>query len=243
MRLLGYMVTYKEWPDTWQSGRLLRECFEEWWPCLDGLLFYDDRSTDQTASWLRSYASTTPNIAVHVRPIENLSFIEHEGLFREDAWRLLEQEFAPVEGDWVMTLDADEVIRSPYPEYVKELCERIDRDGYDSLEFHFHEVWTPIDTSPMVRMDGFWAETNGIRACKWKPGMKFKDRKMASGSLPDGLERLRHTTEIDILHYGYARQEDRERKYQRYRGRPGHNPKHISSILKRPTLAPLPPLG
>ena len=39
-----------------------------------------------------------------------------------------------------------------------------------------------------------------------------------------------------ILHFGYAVQEDREYRYQRYGNDRNHNRKHIESILKTPSL-------
>ena len=238
MRLFGYLVTRNE------MGRYLEECLEEWLPCLDGLLIWDDRSTDGTWDWLISDEGPQGEIAVGTRHVEQFSFLENEGCFREDAWRSMEDVLKPKEGDWIMSLDADEIIRYPYPEYLKELFEALGRNGYNGVEFHIHEVWTPLDEPPMIRTDGFWAQTEGLRACQWVPDGKFKATKMGGGSLPvNPAPNIMHSVEIDILHYGYARQVDREKKYERYRSKSGHNPRHISSILKPPTLAPLPPLG
>jgi hypothetical protein len=42
--------------------------------------------------------------------------------------------------------------------------------------------------------------------------------------------------DLAIMHFGYARHEDRIAKHARYSTTRGHNPRHIASILTTPQL-------
>lgn len=234
MKLYSYLTTKNE------TGRYLEECLEELMPYVDGLVIWDDQSTDGVG--MRQLA-TKYGAVLFTRPTECFSFVEDESAFREDAWTAMAVQFQPTEDDWILSIDADEFLRTPYPEYLKELCEALGREGYNGLQFHIHEVWTDITEAPEIRTDGFWAQTEGLRACRYQPNPKFKEAKLGGGSLPSYVDNVVDNVTMDILHYGYAREEDRQKKYQRYRAHMGkHNPRHISSILQTPTLAPLPPL-
>lgn len=233
--LYSYLTTKNE------TQRYLAEFLEELAPYVDDLLIYDDQSYDwDDLAELAEYAGAT----LVRRPGYAFSFAEDESFFRQQAWDAMVEYFEPTEDDWILSLDADEFLRAPYPEYVKELCDGLAPHGYNGLKLHIHEVWTDITEPPEIRTDGFWAQTEGLRLCRFRPNAKFSPAKLGGGSLPDYIDSVVVSAEIDILHYGYARQEDRRKKYDRYRSHSGrHNPRHISSILKTPTLAPLPPLA
>lgn len=233
MSLYSYVVTRNE------TGRYFEEFLQDLSPYVDDLLVYDDRSSD--IEKLRELCSEY-DVPLVSRPVAHFSFVENESFFREQAWNEMVRNFDPTEDDWILTLDADEILRAPYPEYVSEYCQHLSRIGHNGLKFHIHEVWTPIEEPPQIRTDGFWGQVEGLRACRYQPQGIFNNTKLGGGSLPTYVDNVVTTSDIDILHYGYAKPEDRQTKYQRYHGRRGHNPNHISSILQTPTLAPLPPL-
>jgi hypothetical protein len=63
---------------------------------------------------------------------------------------------------------------------------------------------------------------------------------MGCGSAPTYVENAKSVAarDVAILHYGYASEADRRAKYARYSNRPGHNIRHVESILRKPELEP-----
>jgi hypothetical protein len=104
------------------------------------------------------------------------------------------------------------------------------------------EVWghNPIGW-PLLRTDGYWGNIRCTRLFTYKKNGTIKDVPMACGSEPDYVVRTPNPTPgkpLQLLHYGYAHEDDRKDKYERYSKHAGHNPAHIESILKTPQLKP-----
>lgn len=225
MRIYSYLVTKNE------AGRYLKRALTSILDWTDGLVVYDDQSTDDTLE----VVSDIGGISTIVRPDDVPSFLENEGKFREAAWRAMEEVLEPQDGDWILTLDADEFLIANLADLRNELATATER-GIQALWCHVHECWAVDGEDLMVRTDGYWGSITALRACVWQPDGDFADRTMGGGSVPSYARHVATAKSFEILHLGYLRQEDREAKYQRYRQKPGHNPRHIESILKRPML-------
>lgn len=189
-------------------------------------LVCDDRSTDDSVSVARQFS----NVVVTCRP-ENLpSFLQHEGHFRQWCWTELAKCGAR-KGDWVLSIDADEFLIG------ETLPGESEVTGWG---IHHPEVWGfDSDGTPVIRTDGFWGDDAQLRLAPWRDCAPiFPDRAMGSGSLPlYARDIVASTPWLTLLHYGYARHEDRIAKYERYMEHSfGHNPTHIASILVHPTL-------
>lgn len=226
MRILSYLITKNE------AGRYLEQTVHNLREHVDELIVYDDRSDDNTVQILQDL-----KVNYFIRPSLELSFLENEADFREQAWERMENLLDPRHQDWVLSLDADEVLRTS--RNLHDICAEATQQGHGGLRMHIHEMWTPTQ----IRTDGWWDQTTGVRLSEYMPGSHFRSfetHRFGGGSLPVFTGPVADLTEADILHYGYTRQEDREAKYQRYKGRLGHNPRHIDSILATPMLAELP---
>lgn len=230
MDMYGYMVTYNE------GDRYLREAIESLKGQVAGLFVYDDQSTDNTVDILQELK--LPHL---VRPAGRPSFLEHEGVFRQDAWSRMTSMFSPKSGDWIITLDADEQLRSCCP--LRDVAATAQDQGENGTWMQVREMWA----KDQMRVDGFWGGIKALRLCAFKPDGLFKTFRqngdpirMGGGSLPDYVDRPGKTTLADILHYGYYDPEGRPAKMKRYSAVPGHNPRHIRSIMQPPMLAPLP---
>lgn len=247
MRIFSYMVTHNE------ASRYLRGTIDAVMAWADGLFVYDDRSTDETVGVVLDHGG----VDFQVRPRREPSFMEDESAFRENAWRCMEEALKPEEGDWILTLDADEKLLYESRDDLLDACDLAEKTGYDSIRCRVHECWG-VDGGPTndhfwdsmrtgvlysnmpVRMDGYWGHITAVRACQYKPGGSFKTAAMGGGSVPDYVQRIcPDIVAFEIAHLGYLRQADREKKYARYKDRPGHNKTHIESILARPKLAKL----
>lgn len=233
MNIFGYMVVKNE------LGRYLRESVKYFADAVDGLLIYDDRSDDLTPELIKELVPAK-NTTFLIRPPGSPSFADSESDFRQEAWDMMVRHLKPRSDDWILTLDADEFLRMRTPDSLRQACRNATEDNFDGLWMHVHEVWGRDDWRPLVRTDGWWGEISALRLCRYQPKGVFKGQFLGGGSLPDNIHRPGRTQEVEILHFGYMTQEDREAKYRRYLGTPGHNPRHINSILQQPVLAEIP---
>ena len=205
-----------------EVGRYLENCLKSLKPHVDIIHIVDDQSEDQTKQIAEQYGAT-----VHVRPDHIPSFIEHEAQFRSYAW----SKIPATTGDWILCLDADEFLTGPIRSVAKDFIKT----------FKVKEVFGFKDQKPVVRMDGQWSQITATRLAPWTQQTEFPNRPMGCGSLPTELAvaATELISEPQIIHMGYAREQDRNNKYDRYRNLTGHNPKHIASIVSEPTLRPL----
>lgn len=218
-----------------EANRYLESFLQHHAGMFDGHAFYDDQSTDRSVQIVNDLGDNS--CLAGVREDHEPSFLEHEGQFRQNAWNWAENLFCLQEGDWVLSIDADEMLMT------QDLTRVCNWAFNEVICFSIPEVFmVDVDGAPWVRTDGYWGNLSGPRMCKWKgyPFGTYNDLSMACGSLPAYYDSMSYGQEVTpdatILHYGYAKHEDRLAKYQRYNGLPGHNPKHIESIMQKPTL-------
>lgn len=233
MRIFGLLCVRNE------AARYLNDCLLWHSSILDDIFVYDDQSDDATATIAENLGAY-----VEIRPDEVLSFTEHEGEFRQAAWNAFEYVLMPEAGDWVLALDADEFfVASAGPERValQELARAADLDDCNAVTLHFHEVFGKNDDGdPLVRVDGYWGDTDHPRLFRYQERGKFANRKMGGGSTPTYVNPTRANGKAVMLHYGYYRRQDQERKHAFYTAlQNGHNPQHIDSIVSyERTLVP-----
>lgn len=205
----------------------------------DTFSFYDDQSDDDTLDIAMSIVGSC-----YRRDDGTPSFLEHEGRFRQDAYNWLERHVTPEPGDWIISVDCDEII-----------CTTDGSRPWDAIRAAINTapptataIMVPIpecfgvdmDTGkPLLRTDGWWGKIRGTRLFKWQPGGEFADKPMGSGSEPSYAIKgpFGDAGPLRIMHLGYARSEDVQAKYRRYNAMAhGHSDKHIQSIIATPTL-------
>jgi len=235
-RILLYMVTRNE------SDRYLESTLDNARSWADRIVVYDDQSTDAT----QDIVSGISGIDWFLRPDSVPSFLEDESAFREAAWRSLEIACEPVPGDWVVSLDADELLLLPETEKgidrtLRSVCEDAEKIHSNGIWCHVHEIWgrTP-DNQPQIRVDGEWGKIKALRVVAWEPNGDFQSKKMGGGSVPSYVTQVTYTNQFEIAHLGYYSEKDRQLKYERYQGRSGHGARHIQSIILPPKLDILP---
>lgn len=211
-----------------EAGRWLHESLAQLLTLDIPVLVCDDRSEDETVEIAQGF----PNVKVSRRPNGVAPFMQHEGHFREWCWYRMGMEFPVSESDdWVVSIDADEILLGKVTPGEGPIS------GWTPNR---HEVWgfDPEDGAPLIRVDGFWAQAQQPRLARLQPRPDFPDRALASGSIPSyARHEVGHTPWMTIMHLGYACEEDRREKYDRYTDHPfGHNPQHIESILSQPKL-------
>jgi glycosyltransferase involved in cell wall biosynthesis len=193
------------------------------------LIVTDDHSTDATRDVVRRYTSL-------LQETDEPLFWKHEGQARQ---RHLDYAANWIkDGDWVLSLDADETINKP--ELVAEIVKQANPID-DAVGIPLYEFWTPTQ----YRVDGWWFGTMSSRLFRYRTGGKMADKQMASGSEPTYVAdsvfagRWVKQTDVHLLHWGYLNPVDRERKYLAYSkrlGGHGHHSMHVDSIIKQPQL-------
>ena len=232
MRVVAHMVTRNE------AGRYLKLVLDQLRLFgFDMVTVYDDRSTDKTLE-----VALSAGAMVQVRSAGVPPFADDESAFRQAAWSWMMRFAQP---DVVLSIDADELLMAKTTDL--RACLRAAATEAQAKPWRLDkaELWSiGDDWVPRQRVDGLW---KGISDVRLVPGgdTPFQVKRLAGGTVPDrwfddGCPRTCGL--LSIAHLGYLSGVDREEKYARYRGRMGHNPRHVASILTTPTLEPRPDL-
>jgi glycosyltransferase involved in cell wall biosynthesis len=224
-RIIGHMVTRNE------RNRYLADTLNYLHLLVDDVVAYDDQSDDGTLEYLRS-----TNISCVRRPDDIPPFAHNESRFREAAWRYMERAVHPEEGDWILCIDADEALVpiGTYTGWVQGQIDHALAHASRAVRFKVEEIFGyDEDGWPLVRKDGYWAQIHACRLVEWRHGGYFELCHEGGGSVPNAWTRPSvDSADMAILHYGYARADDRETKHERYSMSSGHNPQHVASILQ-----------
>jgi glycosyltransferase involved in cell wall biosynthesis len=206
-----------------ESNRFLEPVLQRLSTQVDKIIFTDDCSDDNTAEIASKYAE--------VFKTDKTLFTENEGNLRSNAWHNLEK-FAK-EGDWVVAIDCDEML---YQDRDLDLKHVLDQSPYDVVNVRFYHMWNETQ----YRVDKLWAPNNSSRIFRYRDHGTFFDKKLACGSEPTYVvEWVRQRnyflhSGLMMQHLGYARDEDKVSKYNRYisidKGE-FHNLQHIESIM------------
>ena len=206
-----------------ESNRFLEPVLQRLSTQVDKIIFTDDCSDDDTAEIASKYAE--------VFKTDKTLFTENEGNLRSNAWRNLEK-FAK-EGDWIVAIDCDEML---YQDKDLDLKYVLDQSPYDVVNVRFYHMWNETQ----YRVDKLWAPNNSSRIFRYRDNGTFFDKKLACGSEPTYVVqwvRQRNYflhSGLMMQHLGYARDEDKVSKYNRYisidKGE-FHNLQHIESIM------------
>jgi hypothetical protein len=148
------------------------------------------------------------------------------------------------QGDWVFCIDADTFTVTPDGSDMREAMEKVaiaaGEAGRNTVGIRIPEVWD-LDTRPLqLRTDGFWNTMRRPDFVRWnKRDTEFNNKSMGCGSTPKSNYRNQFIDDsVQMLHFGYAIEEDRIAKHTRYTSLRdhGHNESHIQSIVSRPSL-------
>lgn len=220
MRIIAHMVV-----GPGEADRYLKQVLERMFAWADTVFVaIDNVAGPDELEIVRSYADSWQ--------VMDRVWADHEGLFRQEAWEKMEIGADPEPGDFIVLIDADEVIH----EY--SMVRQAAREYPDQrLAFKFHEMWSPNQ----FRIDGHWKPYDAWVMIPFVYGGRFKDRPIACGREPTYANNLPKVGSpiASLLHYGYAREEDRQMKHDRYMELDGgkyHSLSHLKSILRPPSL-------
>lgn len=153
------------------------------------------------------------------------SFMLNEGLYRQTAWNLMVAAHGPSSDDWVVVIDADEIIVRP--DMVRKAAKEPMFSG-KAIGMSIHHIWD----GPYYRTDGRFAVTVEPLMFPFRPQATFVSEYryptyvLALPPINDALS--------EVAHLGYFTNDDRMRKAKRdkLRGR------STTDIHTEPVLRP-----
>lgn len=156
-------------------------------------------------------------------------FYQHEGRARQ---RLLDWTLE-AEPTHILAIDADEFISDG-----QKLRQAVSRDG-NVWTLDMTEIWGAMPNGLKVRVDRQWRPRSVpilYRVPDDPSSLKILDRALACGREPVQIRQYRNPTRLDIsiLHFGWAKESERQQRYDRYVEHDGgefHASAHLLSIL------------
>jgi len=128
-------------------------------------------------------------------------------------YTLLKDCIAPKKPDWIVCVDADEVLDK---RFTREKAEEMAQRDEIAYTFYCVQLW---DREDKMRVDGGWGNFRNVRYFKFLPeaSLQYKKTPLHCGLAPLYAYRWRADSEFLFKHYGYMKLEDRERKIARYK--------------------------
>ncbi|MFZ4104941.1 glycosyltransferase [Flavobacterium sp.] len=209
-----------------EEGRFLEEVLDRISQQVDGIIFTDDCSTDQTVKIAQKYC--------HVYSTPEQLFNKHEGQLRALAWAHMSEHANT--GDWILAIDCDEMLYNKNDLSNIDISSVLSKSPYDVVNVRFYHMWNPTQW----RSDKLWAPNNSSRIFRFKENGGFANRRLACGSEPtyvgEWIQQRNYWLESGLImkHLGYIKDEDKILKHERYstidRGE-FHALNHINSII------------
>jgi hypothetical protein len=214
-----------------EADRYLRDALAHAARYVDDAVILDDASDDATVEVCRE---TLRDLPVIIQSNRAHGF-SNESNLRRQLWNLVVQG----EPDWILCLDADEILEDRAFRELRRLTGRPDVDAYT---FRLYDFW---DTE-RYREDRLWRAHLTFRPFMVRYQPRFPYEWHASplhcGRFPRNVLVLPSAmTDLRVKHFGWATLEDRRRKYDRYMaadpdGAYGNLEQYLSILDPNPTL-------
>ncbi|MGL6106060.1 glycosyltransferase family 2 protein [Romboutsia sp.] len=215
-----------------EEGRYLRKVLESAREYIDEAVIIDDGSTDNTVAMCREVLKGIP-----LKLVENKeSKFKNEIDVRKQQWF----ETISTNPDWIVFLDADEIFENKFKDEVREIVKNMDADGY---LFRLYDFWD----EDHFRDDKLWSAHYTYRPfmIRYQRNFNYKFQETAQhcGRMPANVTELNcQLSNLRLKHYGWAKEEDRIQKYNRYmeldpNGIYGSLPQYQSILDKQVTLS------
>jgi hypothetical protein len=202
MRLFKIVVIIQVYNEL-EKGNLQR-FFKYIKNCVDEVVVYDDCSTDG------SYEYAKENTQWVLRGLKNdfTSEINHKQILLKTALSL-----AP---DFILSVDADEVISRGERNSLQELCKLCIEKDLDGLEFKNINLWRSTNWR---RVDSQYNEGWPVKLWKVKPDMNYDVSKkgLHQKPFPKNIKKTLKQNLLKIIHYGFSDDINLAHKYLTYK--------------------------
>ncbi|MEF3312922.1 glycosyltransferase [Paenibacillus sp. GYB004] len=189
-----------------EAGRYLRRALESHLDYIDEAVIIDDGSTDDTVDVCREVLSGIP---LHLVSNERSSF-HHEVTLRKQQWA----ETAGRNPDWILNMDADEWFEPGSKAAIEQI---VAQRSYDAVYFRLYDMWSETH----YREDAYWRAHLMYRPflVRYKADLPYawKETPQHCGRFPLTISQFSYWCHpLRVKHMGWAREEDRRAKYDRY---------------------------
>lgn len=190
-----------------EEGRYLKQALGSLVGHIDEAVIIDDGSSDNTIKICREILKDIP---LHI--IQNgQSMFAHEAELRKKQWA----ETIKTNADWILNLDADEILEDCFWAHAQQL---INNPDYDFYNFRLYDMWDETH----YREDKHWNAHSVCRPflMRYQPDFTYKWNEtpqhcgrfpVNTGSFPS------NNSEFRVKHFGWATGEDRAEKSNRYK--------------------------
>jgi len=189
-----------------EEGRYLKQMLNSVKQHIDEAVIIDDASTDNTINMCREILKDIP---LHIIQNEK-SMFDSEADLRKKQW----SETIKTNPDWILNLDADEILEEGFWDNSQKL---IDDKNYDFYCFRLFDMWNATH----YREDKYWNAHSMYRPFLMRYQPKFNylwnETPQHCGRFPINTFSFPiATSEFRVKHLGWATEEDRAMKYNRY---------------------------
>jgi hypothetical protein len=190
-----------------EADRWLRQALRAHRPLIHEAVIIDDASTDDTVDVIQRELDGIP-----LRLVRNTSSrFANEVELRKQQW----DEAVASNPDWLLFLDADEVLESRAKRVIPDLIAQTD---FSVFGFHLYDFWS--DTH--YREDKWWSAHSSARTfmLRYTPDYLFRwtTTPQHCGRMPSNLAWFNSAAiDLRVKHMGWANPSERQRKYDRYK--------------------------
>lgn len=189
-----------------EEGRYLNQVLNSLKGHIDEAVIIDDGSTDNT---IKICQEILHGIPLHIIQNEK-SMFANEVVLRKKQWR----ETIKTNPDWILNLDADEILEEGFWDNVENLINRCDIDFYC---FRLYDMWNETH----YREDEYWNAHSIYRPflMRYQPNFNYiwNEIPQHCGRFPiNTISFQKATSEFRVKHFGWATEKDRAEKYKRY---------------------------
>ncbi|AJS57248.1 glycosyltransferase family 2 protein [Paenibacillus sp. IHBB 10380] len=189
-----------------EEGRYLNQVLNSLKGHIDEAVIIDDGSSDNTINMCREILRDIP---LHIIQNEKSMFAT-EAELRKKQW----SETIKTNPDWILNLDADELLEDGFWDDAQKL---INEQEYDFYCFRLYDMWDETH----YREDEFWNAQSIYRPflMRYQPDFNYiwNEAPQHCGRFPMNTFSLpKAKSEFRVKHLGWAAQEDRAEKYKRY---------------------------
>lgn len=192
-------------------------------PLVDDLVVYDDGSTDGSYEFM---LKQTPYV---IRGTKN-DFVNERS-----HKQILLQEALKLNPDFILWLDADEVLTAGAAEKLQELCAHCVENQFDAVIMHELNLWR---SHSWQRMDSLYDKGWFIRLWRVVPGICFNDTKpgLHQRMFPSTIRTLKWTLDVQVLHYGFSSKQRLAYKYLVYKSHGQRGYDMLDRLISEETL-------
>jgi glycosyltransferase involved in cell wall biosynthesis len=189
-----------------EEGRYLSQMLNSLKGHIDEAVIIDDGSTDNT---IKICQKILQGIPLHIIQNEQ-SMFANEVELRKKQW----SETIKTNPDWILNLDADEILENGFWDNVENL---INRRDIDFCCFRLYDMWNETH----YREDEYWNAHSIYRPFLMRYQSHFNyiwnETPQHCGRFPiNTFSFLKAKSELRVKHFGWATEDDRSEKYKRY---------------------------